>query len=439
MTSHVRFPEVSTRYGFLHKRPFNGTDFLQHGLLEEFADRLVFGVSVFHAYGHNWACQLVFHPRKRDGFGLTDGEGCERFWSAIRRLIPGLRVSGFHRRLFVIDQQVDFMQAHGMWGLGKWLLKRHNEAKTRGEAAAARLDNGPVGAIGRTELAEQWEAQLTTQLQTLPRQSESAGDKAIDDVMLALGRLDELKAEKKECNKKLLRVEKLTPTEASEAQSRLIATEDEIRRTKVTLENLRTALGAGAAQKWESLRGDAYLRARINARRLRAVIRSSLQSHKFEREKLERSYRNQVMRAAEQKEHSQVKDLVHRREKNVAGQVRRFNALVDQMTLLVKQGKAPKRKMVLPRRLDSKKLFKLDVDDDIWQEDPGLGAQDEGDLPRWQTEQDVKDGIVLLLEERRCREELERIEAEVRALGLWWEEERARFAAFMSDDWSSGS
>ncbi|EJD32329.1 hypothetical protein AURDEDRAFT_47039, partial [Auricularia subglabra TFB-10046 SS5] len=64
------------------------------GLLPELADRFVFGVSVFHAYGHQWACQIVFHPRKRVGFGLSDGEGCERFWSSIRHLIPGLRVSG---------------------------------------------------------------------------------------------------------------------------------------------------------------------------------------------------------------------------------------------------------------------------------------------------------------------------------------------------------
>lgn len=67
---------------------------LQWGLLDELADRFTFGVSVFHAYGHQWACQVVFHPRKRAGFGLTDGEGCERFWSAIRHLIAGLRVSG---------------------------------------------------------------------------------------------------------------------------------------------------------------------------------------------------------------------------------------------------------------------------------------------------------------------------------------------------------
>ncbi|KZV84031.1 hypothetical protein EXIGLDRAFT_563764, partial [Exidia glandulosa HHB12029] len=46
----------------------------KHGFLEQYADRLDFAVSVFHAYGHQWACQLVFHPRKRIGFGLSDGE-----------------------------------------------------------------------------------------------------------------------------------------------------------------------------------------------------------------------------------------------------------------------------------------------------------------------------------------------------------------------------
>ncbi|KZV96828.1 hypothetical protein EXIGLDRAFT_608761 [Exidia glandulosa HHB12029] len=215
---------------------------------------------------------------------------------------------------------------------------------------------------------------------------------------------------------------------------------------------MRAELGARASQRWDELRGDAYLRARINARRLRAVIRAALQSHKFEREKVERSYRRHIMRTltavartvsltcpTEEKEHSQVKDLVHRREKNVAAQVRRFNALVDQMAVLVKQGKAPRRRIVLPRRLDSRKLFKLDVDDDIWQEDPGLGPQDEGTLPRWQTDQDVKDGIVLLLEERRCTEELERIEAEVVALGKWWEDERQTFFRYLDGNISDGT
>jgi Kyakuja-Dileera-Zisupton transposase len=64
------------------------------GFLDEFLPRITFGISVFHAYGHQWPCQVVYHPRKCCGFGLTDGEGCERFWSSLKKLIPGLRVSG---------------------------------------------------------------------------------------------------------------------------------------------------------------------------------------------------------------------------------------------------------------------------------------------------------------------------------------------------------
>ena len=66
------------------------------GFLKDFHDRLIWAISVFHAYGHQWACQLIYHPRKCIGFGLTDGEGCERFWSSIKLLIPSLRVSGYY-------------------------------------------------------------------------------------------------------------------------------------------------------------------------------------------------------------------------------------------------------------------------------------------------------------------------------------------------------
>ncbi|KAI6141451.1 hypothetical protein BKA82DRAFT_4331722 [Pisolithus tinctorius] len=63
---------------------------LDEGILS----RLKFGISVFHAYGHQWPCQIVYHPRKCVGFGLSDGEGCEWLWSSLKMLIPILRVSG---------------------------------------------------------------------------------------------------------------------------------------------------------------------------------------------------------------------------------------------------------------------------------------------------------------------------------------------------------
>ena len=53
-----------------------------------------FGVSVFHAYRHQWNCQLWYHPCKSDIWGLSDGEGCEWFWSELQKLIPNLCVTG---------------------------------------------------------------------------------------------------------------------------------------------------------------------------------------------------------------------------------------------------------------------------------------------------------------------------------------------------------
>jgi len=72
---------------------------IKWGFLGEYLDRLTFAVSVFHAFGHQWPCQLIYHPRKCSGFGMTDGEGCERLWSAIKNLIPVLRVSGVSEHL----------------------------------------------------------------------------------------------------------------------------------------------------------------------------------------------------------------------------------------------------------------------------------------------------------------------------------------------------
>ncbi|KAF9509774.1 hypothetical protein BS47DRAFT_1373454 [Hydnum rufescens UP504] len=43
---------------------------------------------------HQWVCQLWYHPRKAGIWGLSDGEGCERFWSMLRQLIPILRITG---------------------------------------------------------------------------------------------------------------------------------------------------------------------------------------------------------------------------------------------------------------------------------------------------------------------------------------------------------
>ena len=55
--------------------------------------RLRFATTAMHAYGHEWACQLVYNPCVTSGLGLSDGEGTEQLWSQFIKLIGIEQVS----------------------------------------------------------------------------------------------------------------------------------------------------------------------------------------------------------------------------------------------------------------------------------------------------------------------------------------------------------
>jgi Kyakuja-Dileera-Zisupton transposase len=82
---------------------------IKWGFLKEYLHRIVFAISVFHAYRHGWVCQCVYHPRKSIGFSLTDGEGCERLWHSLSRLILYLRVCGVSILLFSLSKDLTKM------------------------------------------------------------------------------------------------------------------------------------------------------------------------------------------------------------------------------------------------------------------------------------------------------------------------------------------
>jgi hypothetical protein len=139
---------------------------------------------VLHAFAHQWPCQCVYHPRKREGFGFTDGEGCERCWSSLKKLIPVLRVSGVcsawllilvrvsltscmqhHRRLYLLDVQVSQMDQQSLWDLGSWLYRRHRTASMRLEEA---LRNLSLLGLSVEDLRASWRDQVTEQTKPLP-------------------------------------------------------------------------------------------------------------------------------------------------------------------------------------------------------------------------------------------------------------------------------
>jgi hypothetical protein len=66
----------------------------KHNLIPEIACRLSLATAVFHAYAHQFCCQIVFNPRRRVGFGMTNGEGNERIWSLCKDTIASEHISG---------------------------------------------------------------------------------------------------------------------------------------------------------------------------------------------------------------------------------------------------------------------------------------------------------------------------------------------------------
>jgi hypothetical protein len=70
-----------------------------------------------HAYAHEWACQLIFNPRLCEGLGLTDGEGVERLWSRLRKLIGIQRSSGVCSKLNIENLTIHhFCSVNGVSG-----------------------------------------------------------------------------------------------------------------------------------------------------------------------------------------------------------------------------------------------------------------------------------------------------------------------------------
>ncbi|KAG7087086.1 hypothetical protein E1B28_013068 [Marasmius oreades] len=113
-------------------------------LPEEYSSRLILATSVLHAYGHQWPCQLKYNPRLRPGLGLTDGEGTERLWAALRKLIGLERQSSDRRH-----------------ELGVWMTsKLHNSIQLKGAEAKRTLAKIRIPTM---ELRDQWRQQQEVQ------------------------------------------------------------------------------------------------------------------------------------------------------------------------------------------------------------------------------------------------------------------------------------
>ncbi|KAG6847439.1 hypothetical protein H0H93_008097 [Arthromyces matolae] len=150
------------------------------GFLTCYLHRLLFGISVFHAFGHQWACQIIYHPRKRAGFGLSDGEGCERFWHSISKLIAYLRVCGYHQRIYTLDRQVQQFDKDSLEKLGNWLQQRSRHCSNKREAAKLLLTEASQS---EECLRREWAAQVAAQTRPAPKRSKNQGKLAVEKAL----------------------------------------------------------------------------------------------------------------------------------------------------------------------------------------------------------------------------------------------------------------
>ena len=264
---------------------------LKWGFLKNFHDRLIWAISVFHAYGHQWACQLIYHPRKCDGFGLTDGEGCERFWSSIKLLIPSLRVSGYYTRLYTIDTQVKHLDQKSLIGMGEWLRKKWNAAVARKNEAAAILAELEEIDISEDLLREEWAAQVIQQTKPSPRQSKNLANKLIQEILELKDDMSGVKAE-------LYKFETMVHTgkyddgwEIADVRISINELKEKFTKIEKSMNTKRSTLGADGRLNLERLLGNKFLRLRVNALALKQRLRNRLQQRKFELDGLERAYR----------------------------------------------------------------------------------------------------------------------------------------------------
>ncbi|KAJ7799049.1 hypothetical protein B0H14DRAFT_3491976 [Mycena olivaceomarginata] len=304
------------------------------GFLDRFMGRIAWAVSIFHAFGHEWVCQLLYHPWKRVGFGFTNGEGAEWFWNSICHLIAHLRICGYHNRLYTLDAQIIHHQEASLFRLGDWIRQRyHHCLQKRTDATKDLRKSGKPVAF----LQEQWKLQVLTRW---ARQ--------------------ELRHELRE---KYLRA---------------VEDGDEAAAIESAVEG--GGLGVTKHAELQELVKSEYMRLRINARALKLRLRERLRARKFEMDVMECAYRRLMN---DSKLHAHTESAVKRREPTSTKIAAEYNKLCGQLAKLIKDGKAPAGSTV-PLPIPSKGLWQLEVDDVIFL-DVGLDDADDndGEPPPW--------------------------------------------------------
>ena len=133
-------------------------------------------------FGHEAACQALYHPQKCPGFGCTDGEGCERCWALLQKLtgvsaylgcelsfccLSGryLSCSKFHRRIHILNQHIHYTNWNSFVNLGSWLRRKLDALFLKKNLARTRIESS---GFSESALSLEWAVQREDAIQRAP-------------------------------------------------------------------------------------------------------------------------------------------------------------------------------------------------------------------------------------------------------------------------------
>ncbi|KAF9503387.1 hypothetical protein BS47DRAFT_1309825 [Hydnum rufescens UP504] len=271
---------------------------LKWNLLPQWIPQIVFGISVFHAYCHQWVCQLWYNPRKGGVWGLTDGEGCECLWNDLRHLIPNLHVTGFHRHLFVLDLQIEHLDHLKMQQAGVWLEKHVKAMKAHLIIAQEKRARIP---LSDKFLQSQFEEQRAYQSQPLERQSKKKGFLAVEKILAVRQHLDAARDLVEALQKQLIAIPVsdtiATRNEVGEITSALAEQEKVVSCLSKQEDDLTAILKLGDLVSYDNLKkmkDHPWFEHQLNMRALKARILAKACQRNFEAHNLTGAFRSKA-------------------------------------------------------------------------------------------------------------------------------------------------
>src|SRR5258708_11836422 len=378
----------------------------------EWREHLSWGVSIFHTYGHQWACQLWYHPHKDALLGLSDGEGCERFWSELHHLISGLCVTGYHRHLFVLDMQLKHITSKEHFQLPRWLKEHLQHGESRLNSATEELGSQSI-----EELLSHFDSQHQHHSAPPGHQSKSAVRSLIELVM-SLKVTHEMKEgilkEIIQGQDDLIGVDSVANFAWAELQEHVNTLSMAIEWLTKQIDKECANLNANDSSHCELQKAekDKWAIGFTNLHVLKDQLHCKLQARKAELGRLDHWH---GQREVDQSLHSQIEKVVKKRSTGIDSTLQKYNEKLRSLVSLQGKGGIPLDKW-LPPELKKDGLYSLDVDQDIWQD---YDLSDFEELPKWIIDPTVKDGIPLAQSIWSCCSEKKRCIAEQWNLYQW--------------------